>query len=145
MQVTGFSAAGKTTVCSALAAEARRRGEVVGYVKHHDGPLERQDSDTDLVGRQGAELRWLAGSDGTSRLGRPQGLDDLASAAQAAGCTFLLVEGFKGEKGAKCWLRRHAADAPPKGVSDVALDMLGAEALALGPQELLRRMPMREV
>ena len=145
MQVAGFSQSGKTTVCSALAAEARRRGEIVGYVKHHDGPLERQDSDTDLVGRQGAELRWLAGSDGTSRLGRPQGLPELASAAKAAGCTFLLVEGFKSEPGAKCWLRRHAADAPPPEVCDVALDMMGAEALALGPAELMRRMPVREV
>ena len=145
VQIAGFSDSGKTTVCRRLAAQARREGHLVGYIKHHDGPLERPASDTGSVGASGANLRWLAGSDGSCRLGRPDSLDDLIADARAAGCTFVLVEGFKGAEGAKCWLRRHPDDQPPPGVGNILLDIESAEALALDAQDLLRRMPRREV
>ncbi len=143
--IAGFSDAGKTTVCLRLAAEARRRGHVVGYIKHHHGPLDRPGSGTDRLREAGVGQRWLVGSDGSLHLGGTDDLDSLIGAAKAAGCNFLLVEGFKTQGGAKCWLRRHADDVPPKDVSDVRLDMEGAEALRLGAGELWRRMPLRDV
>lgn len=144
VQITGFSDSGKSTVCRRLAAEARRQGHVVGYIKHHDGPLERQGSDTQLASAAGAEHRWLAGSDGSCRLGAPDDLEGLLAAAKAAGCSLVLVEGFKSLDGAKCWLRRHPDDGPPPGVTGVVLDMASAEALHLDAGELMRRMPTRE-
>ena len=145
MQIAGYSDSGKTTVSELLVAQARGEGHVVGYIKHHDGLLERPGSDTDLAGRAGAAQRWLAGSDGSCRIGPPDELGDLLVAAREAGCSFVVVEGFKGSPGAKCWLRRSPDDHPPQGVSEIALDMESAEALALGAEELLRRMPRREI
>ncbi len=145
VQITGFSDSGKSTVCRRLVAEARSEGHVVGYIKHHDGPLERQGSDTQLASDAGAGHRWLAGSDGSCRLGAPDDLAGLLAAAKAAGCSLVLVEGFKSQEGAKCWLRRHPADDPPPGVTGVALAAGRDELLGLPAGELLRRMPMREV
>ena len=144
MQIAGFSGCGKTTLAERVVAEARAAGHLVGYIKHHHGPLERPGSDTDLAGRAGAVQRWLAGSDGTCRLDSPDSLAALLAAARSGGCTFVVVEGFKGSPGAKCWLRRDADDAPPREVAGVQLDMLGLEALALGPAEVMRRLPRRE-
>lgn len=145
MQIAGFSDSGKTTVCRELAAEARRQGHLVGYIKHHEGPLERQGSDTGLLGAMGAGHRWLAGSDGSCHLGAPDDLISLLAAAETAGCTLVIVEGFKSQGGVKCWLRRHPQDEPPPSVADVTLDIESAEALHLGAQELLRRMPSRGI
>ena len=145
LQVAGFSDSGKTTVCRMLADVATRQGHVVGYIKHHDGPIERDGSGTDLLRQAGATHRWLTGSDGSIQLGCPADLEVLISAAKAAGCGFVLVEGFKSQRGAKCWLRRHADDATPASVPDVGLDMLGAEAMSLGAEELMCRMPWRDV
>lgn len=90
-----------------------------------------------------AALRVLAGSDGTLRLGASATLEELLREAFAAGCELALVEGFKGTPGAKAWLRRDDADAPPQDVRDVVLDLLGSQALALAPEELWRIAPRR--
>ncbi len=145
VHVAGYSDSGKTTVCRRLAAEARRRGHVVGYIKHHDGALERPGSGTDHLREAGASHRWLVASDGSMHLGAPDDLGDLIASAKAAGCSFLLVEGFKTYGGAKCWLRRQLDDAPPPGVEDVIVDMETVEALRLGAEELIERVPAREV
>lgn len=142
MQIAGFSGSGKTEVCLRLAVEAQAVGPVA-YVKSHHGNLERPDSNTGRMGAFAA-LRLLAGRDGTMRLGRAQNLTELLDEARAAACAVALVEGFKGSAGAKTWLRRDVEDAPPRGVFDVRLDLLGEAALAMPPAELWAMVPRRE-
>ena len=142
VQVAGYSSSGKTEVCLRLAECATAEGPV-GYVKSHHGELERPFSDTGRMGAH-ASLRLLAGSDGTLRLGGRPTLEELVAEARSAGCAVVLVEGFKFAEGPKTWLRRDAQDVPPQGVTGVALDMLGAQAISLEAQVLWRIVPRRE-
>lgn len=142
VQVAGYSSSGKTEVCLRLAECAAAEGRV-GYVKSHHAELEKPSSDTGRMAAH-ASLRLLAGSDGTLRLGASPTLEELVAEARSAGCAVVLVEGFKFSDGPKTWLRRDAQDAPPHGVSGVALDMLGAKALSLEAQELWRIVPRRD-
>ncbi len=143
VQIAGFSRSGKTEVSLRIAAAAAELGRLA-YVKSHHAQLEREGSNTSRMADYAA-LRLLAGSDGTLRLGTREDLTLLLRQAKDAGCAVAIVEGFKRSTGAKTWLRRDPADAPPPDVVDVALDLLGAHALALAPGDLWRLLPRREI
>ena len=141
VHVAGFSGSGKTEVSLRLAPLAAREG-ILCYVKSHHAGLEREGSNTSRMAPHAA-LRLLAGSDGTLALGERLSLEQLLVQAQRAGCDVALVEGFKRSAGAKLWLRRDRDDAPPEGVEDVTLDLVGTDALSMPLEELWRIVPRR--
>jgi molybdopterin-guanine dinucleotide biosynthesis protein MobB len=143
VQIAGFSESGKTEIALRIAGHAASIGPLA-YVKSHHAQLERAGTNTARMADY-ASLRLLAGSDGTLRLGAREPLAQLLSEAKEVGCAVAIVEGFKRSAGAKAWLRRDAADAPPGDVPDVELDLLGSDALSMSPDALWGMLPRRTV
>ena len=122
---TGDSGAGKTTAIVALINLYVQQGLRVGSLKHtHHEVNERDDGDTALMRRAGAEPVILAGDgeavvfDRSSRriqFGEPQQL-----LAHFSGCDIVLIEGFRK---ATSWPRVELASNDRRTVTELAANL----------------------
>lgn len=120
----GRSGSGKTTLIERLVPLLAREGHTVGYLKStkHGFEMDRPGKDTDRIFRAGAERVAIASSaEGALRF-RIDRKDPLQLLEEhLRGCTFLLVEGFKGFPLPKLEVRRDSADPPVLEAGDASL------------------------
>lgn len=118
--VVGFSDAGKTTIIEKLLPELKRRGFMVGTIKHahHGFTIDREGKDSWRHQQAGADIVALAGPDKTAMIiNRPLGrLDDIRRLM--SGMDLIIAEGFKSARMPKVEVLRNAVHANPLFLED---------------------------
>jgi molybdopterin-guanine dinucleotide biosynthesis protein B len=120
----GRSGSGKTTLIERLVPLLARAGHAVGYLKstRHGFDMDRSGKDTDRIFRAGAERVAIASSGEGALRFRIDRKDPLRLLEEhMRGCTFLLVEGFKGFPLPKLEVRRDPRDSSVLDPDDASL------------------------
>lgn len=125
LAICGYSSSGKTTLITSLLPRLTARGLRVAVCKHdvHGLSFDRAGKDSDRLFRAGADAWVRAPGESLLRL-HDHGVNlSQALKLMIPFYDLILVEGHKHTPlPNKVWLRRHARDRCPKGISGVRLD-----------------------
>ena len=96
-QVVGYKKTGKTTVVSHLIQALREKSYIVFVVKNIHSPARKgADTDTEVMGRAGADRVFLFSRDDASRRDKMNDVLRIAAGTPVR-VDFLIIEGFKEE------------------------------------------------
>ncbi len=115
VSVVGESGAGKTTLIEKLIPELKKRGYVIGVMKHahHGFDMDREGKDSWRHQKAGADTVIVASADSMAMIKKkcPLGLEDLLTYFQDV--DLVIAEGYKKEKLPKIEIFRSAAHKHP--------------------------------